>query len=91
MRIDKTIFVLLQLINYSFSVMNEVRRNDSGETLKELVAFRKEKKYYKVLHHLSDDSFDLRICCVFILYIYRTEENISSFLLVMFMTCTEKN
>ena len=75
MRIDKTIFVLLQLINYSFSVMNEVRRKDAGETLKELVAFRKEKKNYKILHHLSDDSFDVRIyCCVFILYIYRTEE-----------------
>ena len=76
MRIDKTIFVLLQLINYSFSVMNEVRQKDSGETLKELVAFKEKKKkhYYKVLHHLSDDSFDVRICCVFILYIYRTEE-----------------
>ena len=59
--------------------MNEVRRKDSGETLKELVAFKEKKKKhcYKVLHvlhHLSDDSFDVRICCVFILYIYRTEE-----------------
>ena len=75
MRIDKTIFVLLHLINYSFRVMNEVRRKGSGETLKELVAFKKKKKkHYKILHHLSDDSFDLRICWVFILYIYRTEE-----------------
>ena len=71
MRIDKTIFVLLKLINYSFSVMNEVRRKVSGETLKELVAFKEKKKhYYKVLHHLSDDSFDVRICCCVFICIF---------------------
>ena len=66
MRIDKTIFVLLQLINYSFSVTNEIRQRDAGEMLKELVAFKKKKKHCKVLHHLSDDSFDVRFVVFYV-------------------------